>query len=84
MKELTDSDKQYVKGKFNAWLEVMESKKELTTEATNLKKDAAEVFDVKPARIGALFASMKKRLDLEADEQSDIDELYEMAEELGI
>jgi len=84
VKEISEAEKKQIKSIFSAWIELNDSKGQITNEMKDLKEEVANIFDVKPARITKLFATMKVRLDEESDTDSDIDELYAMAEELGI
>jgi len=84
VKEISDNERKQIKSIFSSWLELNDNKGEITKEMKDLKEEVAVIFDVKPARITKLFATMKTRLDEENNVDSDIDELYTMAVELGI
>jgi hypothetical protein len=54
------SDKKRVKEIFSDWMELQDTRKELTTNGNDLRKEAASLLQVKPEKVTKLFNFMRK------------------------
>jgi hypothetical protein len=69
------SDKKRVKEVFSDWLELQNSRKELTESSNDLRKEAANLLQVKPEKVTKLFNFMKKLYQEGEDELGDLTDL---------
>ncbi|HUS48898.1 MAG TPA: hypothetical protein VMZ91_01930 [Candidatus Paceibacterota bacterium] len=73
------SAKKRVKEIFSDWLEIQDTRKELTRNANDLRKEASDILSVKITKVTKIFNFMKK---LYEDGDDELSELVDIIEEM--
>lgn len=73
------STKKRIKEIFSDWLEIQDNRKELTRNANDLRKEAADILSIKITKITKLFNFMRK---LYEDGDDELSELVDIIEEI--
>jgi len=76
-------EKKMIKTFFEDWLEVQEARKSLSKDASELKKGAADILNVKVTKVTKLFGFMKKLYEDDNDELSDLMELMNEVKDIN-
>ena len=66
------SDKKRVKEIFSDWMELQDTRKELNTKGSELKKEAASILQIKQPKVTKLFNFMRKLYEEGEDELEDL------------
>ena len=66
------SDKKRVKEIFSDWMELQDTRKELNTNGSELKKEAASILQIKQPKVTKLFNFMRKLYEEGEDELEDL------------
>jgi len=74
---LDETNKNLVKANFDAWLEILERKSELSKENKAITDDTARILETKPALVGKMFRILKKRHDEAVDELEELSDLMD-------
>ena len=73
------SAKKRVKEIFSDWLDINDTRKELTRSANDLRKEASDILSIKNTKVTKLFNFMKKMYE---DGDDELGELVDIIEEI--
>ena len=75
---IDEATKKRVKEIFSDWLEIQDSRRVMTKSANDLKKEAADLLEIKSTNITKIFGFMKKLWEDGDDELEDIVTVFEV------
>lgn len=78
---LNDQTKERIKGIFSEWIDLNDSKKEISSQMNHLITTAADIAEVKPTIMRKTFSFVKSKKEKSIDELDEIVSIFTAIEE---